>query len=347
MSLTAEPFGALPDGPPVIRYTLSRPGGLTLRVLTYGGIVQSLEVPDASGQVVNVVLGFASIDGYLAAGDAYFGGLVGRFANRLAGGRFSLDDKNYTVDVNAGGNCLHGGRTGFDKRLWHAEPFSDNELRLSLTSPDGDQGFPGRLNVEVTYRLLESGVHIGYWATTDAPTVVNLTNHSYFNLAGEGSGSVEAHTLVVDADEFTPLGQDLIPTGEVAVVAGTPLDLRLETAIAARLRDPHFQLLAARGYDHNYVLRGTGVRRAARLADPTTGRVLEVLTDQPGLQLYSGNFLDGSHVGTGGRAYRQGDGLALETQHFPDSPNHPTYPSTVLRPGQLFATSTTWQFQTD
>jgi aldose 1-epimerase len=347
MALTAEPFGALPDGSPVICYTLSRPGGLTLRVLTYGGIVQSLEVPDAHGDMANVVLGFASLHGYLASEKTYFGGLIGRFANRLAGGRFNLDDKSYTVDVNDGGNCLHGGRSGFDSQLWHAEPLGDNELRLSLTSPDGDQGFPGRLNVEVTYRLLESGVHIGYRATTDAPTVINLTNHSYFNLAGEGSGSVEAHTLVIDADEFTPLRQDLIPTGEVAEVAGTPLDFRSETAIGARLRDPHPQLLAARGYDHNYVLRGAGLRRAARLADPATGRVLEVLTDQPGLQLYSGNFLDGSHVGTGGRAYRQGDGLALETQHFPDSPNHSAFPSTELRPGQLFATSTTWQFHAD
>lgn len=347
MSLTAEPFGTLPDGSPVIRHTLSRTGGLTLRVLTYGGVVQSLEVPDARGRVANVVLGFPSLHGYLAAGDAYFGGLVGRFANRLAGGRFSLDGKSYAVDVNAGGNCLHGGRTGFDKRLWHAEPFSDNKLRLTLTSPDGDQGFPGRMEVEVTYCLLESGVRIDYRATTDAPTVINLTNHSYFNLAGEGSGSVEEHTLVVDADEFTPVSRDLIPTGEVAAVAGTPLDLRAQTAIGTHLRDPHPQLLAARGYDHNYVLRGSGLRRAARLADPVSGRVLEVVTDQPGLQVYSGNFLDGSHVGTSGRTYRQGDGVALETQHFPDSPNHPAFPSTILRPGELFATSTTWQFHTE
>jgi len=261
MSLTAESFGALPDGSPLIRYTLSRPDGMTLRVLTYGGVVQSLEVPDARGRVANVVLGFPSLHGYLAAGDAYFGGLVGRFANRIAGGRFGLDDKRYTVDVNAGGNCLHGGRTGFDKRLWHAEPFSDNKLRLTLTSPDGDQG---RMDVEVTYCLLQSGVCIDYRATTDAPTVINLTNHSYFNLAGEGSGSVESHKLVIDADEFTPVGPDLSPTGEVAVVAGTPLDLRRETAIGARLRDPHPQLLATGGYDHNYVLRGTGMRRAAR-----------------------------------------------------------------------------------
>ncbi len=193
MSLTAKPFGTLPDGSPVIRHTLSRTGGLTLRVLTYGGVVQSLEVPDARGRVANVVLGFPSRHGYLAAGDAYLGGLVGRFANRLAGGRFSLDGKSYEVDVNAGGNCLHGGRTGFDKRLWHAEPFSDNKLRLTLTSPDGDQGFPGRMEVEVTYCLLESGVRIDYRATTDAPTVINLTNHSYFNLAGEGNGSVDEH----------------------------------------------------------------------------------------------------------------------------------------------------------
>lgn len=344
MSLTAEPFGALPDGSPVARFTLSRPSGLTLRVLTYGGIVQSLEVPDARGRIVNVVLGFGSLNGYLTGTEPFFGALIGRFANRVAGGRFSLDDKDYAVDVNAAGNCLHGGRSGFDKRLWHAEPLSDLELRLSLTSPDGDQGFPGRLSVEVTYSLLESGVRIDYRATTDAPTVINLTNHSYFNLSGEDSGSVEAHMLTIDADEFTPVSPDLIPTGEVALLAGTPLDFRHETAVGAHLREPHPQLLAARGLDHNYVLRATGLRRCARLADPASGRVLEVLTDQPGLQVYSGNSLDGSLVGTGGRAYRQGDGLALETQHFPDSPNRAAFPSTVLRPGQLFATSTTWQF---
>lgn len=347
MSLTVEPFGALPDGSPVVRYTLSHVGGLALRVLTYGGIVQSLEVPDARGRVANVVLGFASLDGYLEATDAFFGGLVGRFANRIAGGRFPVDDNSYEVDVNAAGNCLHGGSTGFDKRLWRAEPLGDHELRLSLTSADGDQGFPGRLDVEVTYCLQESGVRIDYQATTDAPTVVNLTNHSYFNLAGEGSGSVEEHTLVIDADEFTPIGRGLLPTGEVVDVAGTPLDLRHEAAIGAHLRESHSQLLAARGFDHNYVLRGAGVRRCARLTDPVSGRVLEVLTDQPGVQVYSGNSLDGSYVGTSGRAYRQGDGLALETQHFPDSPNHSAFPSTVLRPGQLFSSSTTWQFHTD
>jgi aldose 1-epimerase len=325
---------------------LSEAGGLTLRILNYGGIVQSLEVPDARGRVANVVLGFSSLQGYLTGTDPYFGALIGRFANRLAGGRFSLDDDSYSVDVNAVGNCLHGGRDGFDKRLWHAEPLSDHELRLSLTSPDGDQGFPGRVSVEVTYCLLETGVRIDYRATTDAPTVINLTNHSYFNLAGEGSGSIEGHTLVIDADEFTPVTTELIPTGEVAEVAGTPLDLRAETSIGAHLREPHPQMLAVRGYDHNYVLPGTGVRRCARLADPASGRVLEVLTDQPGLQVYSANSLDGSQVGTGGRAYRQGDGLALETQHFPDSPNQPGFPTTVLRPGQVFATSTTWRLGT-
>ena len=346
MTLTAEPFGTLPNGSPVVRYTLTRDSGWALRVLTYGGIVQSLEVPDAGGRVVNVVLGFGSLPGYLAS-DAYFGALVGRYANRIAGGRFSLDGVSYQADVNKAGSCLHGGRDGFDRRLWSAEPVGDHELRLTLTSPDGDQGFPGRLDVEVTYTLLESGVRIDYQASTDAPTVINLTNHSYFNLAGEASGSVEAHTLVIDADQYTPVSSGLIPTGELAEVAGTPLDLRHKSAIGARLRDPHPQLLAAKGYDHNYVLRGNGKRRAARLADPATGRVLEVLTDQPGLQVYSGNFLDGSQVGAGGRAYRQGDGLALETQHFPDSPNHPAFPSTVLRPGEVFATSTMWQFHTD
>lgn len=345
MSLTAEPFGTLPDGSAVTRYTLSRDGGPTLRVLTYGGIVQSLEVPDAHGQLANVVLGFASLQGYVDGYKPFFGATIGRFANRIAGGRFSLDAAEHTVDVNAAGNCLHGGRAGFDKRLWDAEPLGDHELRLSLTSPDGDQGFPGELHAEVTYSLLDSGVRIDFLASTDAPTVVNLTNHSYFNLAGEGSGTVEAHTLVVDADEYTPVNEAMIPTGELAFVVGTPLDFRTETVVGAHLRDPHPQLLAARGIDHNYVLRGTGLRRCARLADPASGRVLVVLTDQPGLQVYTGNALDGSLVGTGGRAYRQGDGLALETQHFPDSPNQPGFPSTVLLPGHPFATSTTWTFQ--
>lgn len=349
MALTAEPFGTLPDGSQVVRYTLSAAGGLTLRVLSYGGIVQSLDVADARGEVANVVLGFASLDGYLGAADAYFGSLVGRFANRLAGGHLTVDDKSYDVDRNVSGNCLHGGRAGFDKRLWLAEPLSQDALRLTLTSPAGDQGFPGRLDVEVTYSLTERGVRIEYRATTDAPTVVNLTNHSYFNLGGEGSGSVDGHTLVVEADEFTPVGNDMIPTGEVAGVAGTPLDLRFETVLGARLREPHRQLLAARGLDHNYVLRGAGPGGAgsppcARLADPATGRVLEVSTDQPGLQVYSGNFLDGSHIGSSGKAYRQGDAIALETQRFPDSPHHPAFPSTVLRPGEQFATWTTWSF---
>jgi aldose 1-epimerase len=345
LSLTAEPFGTLPDGSPVTRYTLSQAGGLTLRVLTYGGIVQSLEVPDAHGEMANVVLGFASLQGYLAGPKPFFGALIGRFANRIADGRFSLDGRDYAVDVNAGGNCLHGGRAGFDKRLWHAEPLSDHELRLSLTSPDGDQGFPGELHAEVTYRLEENSVQLDFRATTDAPTVVNLTNHSYFNLAGEGSGSVEAHTLVIDADEYTPVNAAMIPTGESAFVAGTALDFREETAVGAHLRDPHPQLLAACGLDHNYVLRGTGLRRCAQLTDPASGRVLDVLTDQPGLQLYTGNALDGSLSGTGDRAYRQGDGLALETQHFPDSPNQAGFPSAVLRPGQTYATSTTWSFR--
>jgi len=344
LSLTAEPFGTLPGGSAVTRYTLTRAGGPTLRVLNYGGIVQSLEVPDALGQLANVVLGFASLQGYVDGHKPFFGATIGRFANRIAGGRFSLEAVEHTVDVNAAGNCLHGGRSGFDKRLWHAEPLGDHELRLSLTSPDGDQGFPGELHAEVTYSLLDSGVRIDFLATTDAPTVVNLTNHSYFNLAGEGSGTVEAHTLVIDADEYTPVNEMMIPTGEVIPVAGTPMDFRSETAVGAHLRDPSEQLLAAGGIDHNYVLRGSGLRRSARLADPAGGRVLEVWTDQPGMQVYTANALDGSLAGTSGRAYRQGDGIALETQHFPDSPNQPGFPCTVLRPGQSYATSTIWTF---
>jgi len=345
MSLTAEDFGTLPDGSPVVRYTLSSDNGFAVRVLTYGGIVQSLDVPDADGRVSNVVLGFASLQGYLENTKPYLGALIGRFANRIAGGSFTLDGTSHCVDVNAAGNCLHGGSAGFDKRIWDAEPRGDSALRLRLTSADADQGFPGQLAVEVTYSLLNNGVRLDYRATTDTPTVVNLTNHSYFNLAGENSGSVGSHTVVIDADDFTPVDRDRIPTGEVATVAGTPLDLRRETVIGERLRDPHSELLTTSGFDHNYVLRGAGVRRCAHLADPLSGRVLEVLTDQPGLQVYSGaGALDGSFVGTGGRAYRQGDGLALEPQHYPDSPNQPDFPTTVLRPGEVFTSSTSWQF---
>lgn len=344
MPLTVEPFGEHPDGSPVTRFTLESASGLTLRVLDYGGVVQALEVPDVHGRRDNVVLGFSDLGGYLGAGEDYFGGVIGRFANRISGGSFTLDGVHHAVDTNELGNSLHGGQSGFDKRMWRADPIGDDALQLTLVSPHGDQGFPGCLEVGVTYRLMGNGVRLDYTASTDAPTVLNLTNHTYFNLGGEGSGPGESHNLVIHAGEYTVVDEQLIPTGEVASVAGTPLDFRTPTPIGSRLRNGHQQLLVARGYDHNYVLQGTGLRPAARLSHPDSGRVLEVATDQPGLQLYTANFLDGRHIGSAGKAYRQGDGVALETQHFPDSPNHPDFPSTVIRPGEIFRTSTNWQF---
>ena len=345
--LFAEPWGVLPDGSPVERWTLVN-GEVTARVLTYGGILQSLEFPDHRGRVRNVVLGFSDLEGYLDGNNPgpYFGALIGRFGNRIAKGRFTLDGVEHQLPLNDGPNTLHGGTDSFDKRLWSAVPvFGDHTvgLRLSLDSPDGDQGFPGNLHVEVTCTLDRfAQLSIDYLATTDAATVVNLTNHTYWNLAGEGSGSVLDHELTIHADGFTPVDDTLIPTGEIAPVAGTPLDFRRPTKIGARIRQPYQQILFAQGYDHNWVLdrTGDGLEEAVVLHDARSGRTLTVSTTEPGLQFYSGNFLDGTLVGTGGGTYRQGDGLALETQHFPDSPNQPDFPSTVLRPGEEYRSTT-------
>jgi aldose 1-epimerase len=354
-STTVEPFGTAPDGTPVERWTLTN-GEMTVRVLTYGGVIQTLEVPDADGDVENVVLGFDDLDGYVSDDDPYFGSLIGRYGNRIAGGTFTLDGVTYRLPLNDGPNTLHGGPQGFDDKVWTATPVGDDDvaaLQLELVSPDGDQGFPGTLATTVTYSLeAASRLRIHYEARTDAPTVVNLTQHSYWNLAGEGSGSIYDHTLQIDAGGYTPVDATLIPTGEVAPVEGTPFDFREPTAIGERIRENDQQLLFGRGYDHNWALDRTddgaregsdsedALEEAAVLHDPGSGRTLTVSTTEPGLQFYSGNFLDGTLVGTGGRIYRQGDGLALETQHFPDSPNHAAFPSTVLRPGEVYDSTT-------
>ena len=343
--ITCASWGRTAEGP-VDRYTLAGDGGLTVRVLTYGGILQSIEVPDRAGRPANVALGFGDLQSYLDNPGPYFGAIIGRFGNRIAGGRFALDGVTRHVPVNDGPNSLHGGTTGFDRRIWAAEPVPDG-LRLTHVSPDGDQGFPGELTVTVGYTLTAgTGLRIDYTATTTAPTVVNLTNHSYFNLGGEGSGPVSGHLLRLDADHYTPVDATLIPTGEIAPVDGTPMDFRTPTAIGARIRDDFGQLRHGRGYDHNWVLRDARgeLRVAAEVTDPAGGRTLTVRTTEPGVQFYSGNFLDGTVTGTSGRAYRQGDGLALETQHFPDSPNHPHFPSTVLRPGETFRSTTVLDF---
>ncbi|SOE03044.1 aldose 1-epimerase [Blastococcus haudaquaticus] len=335
-----EPFGSLPDGRGVERYVL-RSGDLEVAVLTYGAVLQSVRAPDAQGAVADVALGYDDLAGYL--GDStYVGAVVGRFANRIAGGRFVLDDAEHVLPQNHGTSCLHGGPEGFHTRLWSGREVPGG-VELTLTSPDGDMGFPGALTATVRYVLDDEGLTLTYGATTDRATVVNLTNHAYWNLAG--GGSIEDHVLELPAERFVAVDDRLIPT-ELSPVTGTPLDFRSPTRVGDRLREATAQLRYAQGYDHAWVLDGEGLRRAARVTDPVSGRVLEVLTDQPSVQFYSGNFLDGSVVGRGGRAYRQGDGLCLETQHLPDSPNRPDFPSTTLRPGQTYATRTTFRFGT-
>ncbi|MGW1724486.1 aldose epimerase family protein [Streptomyces sp. NPDC002306] len=344
-----ELFGTLTDGTKVHRWSLEN-GGTRLKVLSYGGIVNALEIPDRHGRYRNVSLGFATIEDYVAK-SPYFGALIGRYGNRIGKGRFTLDGTAHQVSVNDGVNSLHGGTQGFDKRVWDVEPFtkgSDVGLHLHYVSIDGEMGYPGTLRVKVTYTLTRSGDwRVDYEATTDKATVVNLTSHVYWNLAGEGSGSVYDHELSIAAARYTPVDSGLIPTGELAKVAGTPFDFRRTKAVGEDIRVANQQLLYGKGIDHNWVLdKGVTARpvHVAALRDPSSGRSLKIATTEPGLQFYSGNFLDGTLVGGGGRIYRQGDALCLETQHFPDSPNKPSFPSTVLRPGQTYRTSTVHTF---
>jgi len=351
-SWEVEPFGSV-DGQSVERYTLTN-GDLRVRILTYGGILQTIEVPDRRGNVANVTLGFDNLDDYVTM-SPFFGSITGRYANRIANGMFTLDGVTYNLPINNPPNSLHGGEKGFDKQVWEAEPFQTSStvgLRMTYVSPDGDQGYPGELNTEVVYTLTDTDIRMDYTATTDAPTVVNLTNHAYWNLGGEGTGTIDDHLLRIDADHYTPVDATLIPTGAIDPVTGTPMDFRNPTAIGERNRDGSFeQLLFGLGYDHNWVLNRrddtfTRLEAAAHVTDPDSGRVLSVLTTEPGIQFYAGNFLDGTLIGTGGNTYRQGDGFALETQHYPDSPNQPTFPSTVLRPGEVYETTTIYRFST-
>ena len=341
-AITHVPFGQMPDGRPVEIYTLRNAQGAEARIMTYGGIVQSLFVPDQQGNFEDVVLGYDHLEEYLVK-NRYFGALIGRYANRIAGGRFTLEGKTYTVTTNNGGNALHGGRVGFDKVLWQVEKAEVSragaEIQLSYLSKDGEEGFPGDLKVQARYLFTDlNELKLEFLATTDRATVINLSHHSYFNLAGQGSGDVLGHVVTIIGDWTTLLGTNQIPTGEFAKVAGTPFDFRQPTAIGARINDPDPVLQKAQGYDHNWVidkpLGQFGLQ--ARIVDPDSRRVLEVWSDEPGLQFYTGNFLNGTITGKGGVVYRQHAGLCLEPQHYPDSPNHPNFPSVVLQPGQTF-----------
>jgi aldose 1-epimerase len=355
-TITKASFGSLSDGTPVDIYTLTNSRGMEVKILSYGGILQSIRVPDRRGRLANVTLGFDNIADYETK-SPYFGCITGRYANRIALGRFQLNGQTYQLPINNPPNSLHGGTVGFDKHVWAATPVRDRHsvgLVLRFTSPDGDQGYPGRLANQVTYTLTNRNeIRMDYRArlvgNSNLKTIINLTNHAYWNLAGEGSSDIYGHKLTLKASHYTPVDPTLIPTGEIAGVGGTPMDFRRSTAIGARIRNGFEQLVIGRGYDHNWVLdrHGSGLELAARVVEPRSGRVLEVVTDQPGIQFYSGNFLDGTLVGTSGRMYRQGDGFALETQHYPDSPNHPNFPSTVLSPGQRYQTTTIYKFSTD
>ena len=347
-----RPFGTLPDGRAVFEHTLDNGRGLTLRAINLGGIVTALHCPDREGHSANVVLGFDNLTDYVER-NPNFGTLVGRFGNRIAGGRFVLDGALHQLALNDGVNALHGGPGGFGKRWWAIEPLppaADGSVALELTfaSDDGDEHYAGRLDVTVRYTLtVLNEWRIAYYATTSRATVLNLTHHGYYNLAG--GGSALDHELSLNAGRFLPVDATLIPTG-IAAVDGTPFDFREPVRIAERIRSGDAQLMIARGYDHCFALdRGgdNGLVHAARLRDPASGRVMEIATTEPGIQFYSGNFLDGRLRGSGGHAYRQGDGVCLETQHYPDSPNRPEFPSTVLRPGETFQSTTVHRFSTD
>src|SRR6516225_453515 len=335
------------DGQPIDLYKL-QDGKITVRILNYGGIVMSLEAPDRNGEPANIVLGFDGLDGYVQTGNKpYMGAIIGRYANRIAGGTFQLNGKTYHVPKNDGDNALHGGINGFNKKVWTSTE-SENGVELKYVSKDGEEGFPGNLTTTVRYTLKGNELRIDYTATSDADTVLNLTNHSYFNLKGQGNGDILGHAMKINAHRYTPVDKNLIPTGELAPVAGTPFDFLEPTAIGARIDADNEQLKLARGYDQNWVLDAGGrkVELAAEAYDPTTGRVLEVLTDQPGIQFYTGNFLDGSVTGTGGKVYNHRYAFCLETQHYPDSPNHPQFPTTKLRPGETFHSTTIYRFST-
>lgn len=351
LSVARSAFGESPQGPASL-FTLKNENGMEIAITNYGGIVVSVMAPDRNGEFADVVLGFDSLSGYLGE-HPYFGAIIGRHGNRIAEGRFTLEGETYQLVTNNGPNHLHGGTYGFDKVLWQGSEMSTDStvgVLLEYQSADMEEGYPGNLDVRVTYTLNNKNeLRIQYEATTDAPTICNLTNHSYFNLAGAGNGTILDHLLMINADRYTPVDSTLIPTGELAPVEGTPFDFREPTPIGARINADHPQIENGGGYDHNFVLNrsGEGLQLAARATEPNSGRVLEVFTTEPGLQFYSGNFLDGSVIGKGGTPYEYRYGFCLETQHYPDAPNQPGFPSTVLRPGEQYDTETIYRFTTE
>jgi aldose 1-epimerase len=341
-----QPFGTV-DGRAITLYTLTNSHGMEVRAMNYGAIILSIFVPDRNGQLADVVLGHETLEGY-RPNPPYFGALVGRYANRIANGKFTLDGETYSLPKNDGPNTLHGGTIGFDKVVWDAEPLKGRAgVAFSYFSKDGQDGFPGNMRVKVTYTLTNANaLELDYEATTDKATPINLSQHSYFNLKGEGNGDILDHEIMINADRFTPVDKNLIPTGELRSVKGTPFDFTQATKIGARINENYEQLVLGHGYDHNFVInrQGGGLVLAARVYEPNTGRTLEVSTTQPGVQFYTGNFLDGTITGKQSHVYNRRNGFCLETQHFPDSPNHPDFPNTILKPGETFQQKTVFKF---
>ena len=347
-TISRAAFGTSQDGQPVETFTLRNANGIEMRVISLGGIITHLKAPDRSGAMADIVLGFDSLDGYLKD-HPFFGAIIGRYGNRIGKARFVIDGTSYSLAANNGPNHLHGGVKGFDKVVWQADPQNTTEgqrVVFTRTSPDGEEGYPGNLTVKVIYTLTDRNeLAIDYEATTDKPTHVNLTHHSYFNLAGHNAGDILGHELMIDADRYTAVDDTLIPTGELAPVAGTPFDFKQSIPIGARINQSGNQQLAVgKGYDHNWVTNGAGFRRVARAYYPKIGRTMEVATTEPGLQFYSGNFLDGTITGKDGAVYAHRTGFCLETQHFPDSPNKPSFPTTLLKPGETYGTRTVYTF---
>lgn len=352
-SIEKQSYGTTAAGVAVDEFTLTNASGMEVKVITYGGIITSIRTPDRNGSLADVVLGFDQLADYEAK-NPYFGAIIGRYGNRIGGATFTLDGTKCTLAANDGPNSLHGGLKGFDKVVWAAKEVkgeSDVGLELTYHSANGEEGYPGNLSVTVLYTLTaDNSLRIDYTATTDKTTVVNLTNHTYFNLAGNGSGTIYDHIMQVNADTYTPVDENLIPTGDLAPVEGTPFDFRTPRQIGGGIRSGDAQMVRGRGYDHNFVINREGdasLAKAAWVYDPSTGRSMDVWTTEPGIQFYASNFLDGTLVGSSGGMYRQGDGFCLETQHFPDSPNQPDFPSTTLKPGDTYKTTTVYKFATD